>query len=62
MVKWIIGSEFVGLFFIHIGFFMLARCKRRSGKLVVGQCQLGIALHGVGPNRNSFVPSTELPK
>src|SRR5215203_4529417 len=46
MEKGVIGGESVGLSLVRIGFFTLARSKRRSGKLVVGQCQLGVALHG----------------
>src|SRR6516162_845879 len=34
----------------------------RSGKLVVSQNQTRVALDGVSPNRNSFIPSTELPE
>src|SRR5215467_4731421 len=34
----------------------------RSGKLVVSQNQTRVPLDGVGPNRNSFIPSTELPE
>jgi len=43
---------------VRIGFFALAGRKSRSGKLVIAQCQPGIELNGIGPNGNSFIPST----
>ena len=33
-----------------------------AGKLVVGQSQACIALDGIGPNRNGFVPAAKLPE
>src|SRR2546423_374893 len=33
-----------------------------AGELIVSQSQAGIALHRVGPNRNSFIAAPELPK
>ena len=41
---------------------MLPDDTRRAGKLVVNQSQTRIALYGIVPNRNSFVPAPELPE
>src|SRR5439155_17116614 len=62
MVKRIVGSELVGLIFIQISFVKLARRARCASKLVIDQHHLRVALQGVGPNRNSFLPTAELPK
>src|SRR5439155_13456416 len=62
MEKWIIGSELVGLFFVEIGFVGLARCASCASELVIGQDKVRIALHGVGPNRNSFRLAAQLPE
>ncbi len=63
MIKRIVRSELVGLFFVTHR--LLRRLPERAlgaGKLIVGQGQTRIALYGIGPNRNGFVLATQLPE
>jgi hypothetical protein len=62
MIQRVAGGKLVGLSFVEVGFVKLACCPRRAGKLVVGQYQMGVALHSISPNRHGFLPATELPK
>jgi len=55
MVKRIVGGELVGLFFVCDCFFESAQRSLSACELVVDQNKTRIALHGIAPNRNSFL-------
>ncbi len=50
MVKRIVGSELVGLFFMGDRFCGSAQRCCGAGELIIGQDKTPIALHGIGPN------------
>ena len=62
MVKRIVGSELVRLFFVSGCFFESAQRSLGAGELIAGQGKSGIALHGISPNRDGFFLAAELPE
>src|SRR5437773_5775361 len=58
----IIGSGLVGFVFVNARFLESSQRSLSACELIVGQDKVRIALHGVAPNRNGFLPATKLPE